>query len=307
MAVCAVPLTFALISSCSKVENGGNLGYDGSFEGMAATERNQSMSNSSNDANSAYPSHVAPSNPESTETFNTEGDIPGDEQTSACQGVPIRKEISFKGSQGDTVPGYLWLPPCDVPDKKYPAVLGMYGISGDKDSGTIRIIAEKLAVAGFVTLTMDWIGTGDRLPAISKTRRVTDVGIATRTVADYGKALDFLAAQPQVDADRLGYIGASMGAMTGIAFGRSESRLKGLIYFVPIINPLWGALAPEQQIRGISKPTYCFYTKVDTSDQVCKNASGSQLRLKEFSGGHELDDHIDEATSLATEFLKEIL
>jgi len=66
-------------------------------------------------------------------------------------------------------------------------------------------------------------------------------------------------------------------------------------------------IAPEQQIRGISKPTYCFYTKVDTSDQVCKNASGSQLRLKEFSGGHELDDHIDEATSLATEFLKEIL
>ncbi len=45
---------------------------------------------------------------------------------------------------------------------------------------------------------------------------------------DYSRAVDFLATRPEVDKDRLGYVGISWGAITGITFVAYDQRIKAM-------------------------------------------------------------------------------
>lgn len=214
---------------------------------------------------------------------------------------PGKRRITFSGSKGDEVPGYLWLP---ADEGRRPAVLLMYGISDDKDSSTIGTVAEALAADGYVAMTFDWPGTGER-GVISKQSRIIDPSVKDWTVADYGKALAYLKGLPQVDDDRIAYVGASMGAMTGLAFAKKSSSVKALIAVVPIPNPLWGADDPSQAIGAVApRPVLCISTadNSDLSGVVCQNVGASGER-KTLPGGHELDGMKEQVLELAKDFL----
>lgn len=184
----------------------------------------------------------------------------------------------------------------------------MYGISGDKDSDSMQDAATKLAEKGYVTLTIDWPGTGDRQPSIEKSDRVLNTEILEWTVNDYRSAVDYLVKQKFVDGNRIGYIGASMGAMTGLAFAGDDRRIKAMVAIVPIPNPLWGNKAPEQQIKKMSnRSLLCLYTKEDFSNSVCEQATGTKVKIKEYQGGHELEDLRDDAVKDSVSFLKKNL
>src|SRR5205085_7088040 len=45
---------------------------------------------------------------------------------------------------------------------------------------------------------------------------------------DYSRAVDFLATRPEVDKDRLGYVGISWGAITGITYVAYDPRIKAM-------------------------------------------------------------------------------
>lgn len=272
----------------------------------AAGSANKKEKNDSDSKKSAKKNEE--SNQDQNDSFEDESIDDESDKSAECEdGQTEKKSIEFTGSRGDKVPGYLWLPPCHT-DKKRPAVLAMYGISGDKDSGTIAGVAALLAELGYVTMTIDWPGTGDRGPEIKKADRVLDSSIMKWTVADYGKAVDYLTDQDFVDKKRLGYVGASMGAMTGINFVAGDSRIKASVQVVPIPNPLWGSSAPENRISQLSnRRVFCIYTQSDLSNTVCENVSGKNVVTKEFAGGHELENLREEAAEASVEFLKEHL
>jgi dienelactone hydrolase len=46
---------------------------------------------------------------------------------------------------------------------------------------------------------------------------------------DVGRSLDYLESRPDIDRARIGYIGFSSGAITGIIAGALEPRLKALV------------------------------------------------------------------------------
>src|SRR5690606_7291478 len=94
--------------------------------------------------------------------------------------------------------------------EKVPGVLVMYGISGDKDSGTVADVAKVLNREGMAVLRMDWPGGGER-GDISKKDRVTDTDVLAWTIGDYKAAFDYMEPLPQIDSNRLGFVGASMG------------------------------------------------------------------------------------------------
>jgi len=180
----------------------------------------------------------------------------------------------------------------------------MYGITGNKDDGGVAEAARILAAANFVVMTMDWPGTGERLPAISKADRGTNKDrVMQWTVADYGAALTWLASRPEVRSDRLGYAGASMGAMTGIVFTEGDPRVKAMVAMVPYPNPMWGPSAPESAIRGIApRPLLCIMADEDPlGKSVCDNA-GANAEKKNFPGKHELTNSRLQAANAARDF-----
>ena len=215
----------------------------------------------------------------------------------------VKKRVTFSGSRGDTVPGYLWLPQRRS-GQKLPAILAMYGIDGSKDDSEIAHAADLLTDDGYVVMTIDWPGTGDR-GSISKTDRVIKKDVLTWTVGDYKVAVDFLQAQPEVEASRLGYVGASMGAMTGIAFASREPRIKTLVAVVPIPNPLWGGDDPEVLISRLGRPVLCINTddNSDFSALVCNNNVGAGSERQALPGGHELEGFRDQVVQAAKTFL----
>jgi pimeloyl-ACP methyl ester carboxylesterase len=225
----------------------------------------------------------------------------GDEKDEPSSATPKeRQRIEFAGSKGDKVPGYLWLPAAKA-GKKAPAILLMYGISDDKDSGTIAAAAQELQKKGYASLTIDWPGTGER-GSISKQERVINASVKDWTVADYVKAVDFLAKRPEVDAGRIGYVGASMGAMTGLAYAARDKRIKAVVAIVPIPNPLWGGDDPQSSIRAVApRPVLCISTQdnSDFSGTVCAKNAGEN---KVLSGGHELEGMRGQVVELTEAF-----
>lgn len=240
----------------------------------------------------------------------TSGDVSGGSRPSPPASVSpspsatvgLRQKIQFTGSKGDLVPGYLWLP-ANVAGKKLPGLIFMYGINGNKDDGGVDAAAKILAAADFVVMTMDWPGTGDRLPAISSKFRVMDPLVKDWTVADYGAALTWLASRPEVRSDRLGYAGASMGAMTGLSFTKMDTRIKAMVAMVPLPNPLWFPNDPQSAIGEIApRPLLCIMASAESAGKSVCDRAGANAEKKTFQDVHELTNSRTLAANAARDF-----
>jgi len=110
------------------------------------------------------------------------------------------ERLTFSHAHGSTA-GLLHLPSSINGAQKYPALVGLHGAAGDKDSFdyTLRLFRE----AGYATFCIDLPAHGESFdgPRLQVDDEV--VGAA---------ALESLAAHPQIDPDRLGVIGGSLGA-----------------------------------------------------------------------------------------------
>ncbi len=136
--------------------------------------------------------------------------------------------IHFDGIAGDRVPGHLYLPK-NATDRR-PAVLVQHGIGDKKRAAYIVATCERLAKQGVVALAIDAPNRGDRqdknAPGISFLEPARVQAWFQQHCGDYSRALDYLATRADVDRDRLGYVGFSWGAITGITFAANDDRVR---------------------------------------------------------------------------------
>jgi uncharacterized protein len=127
--------------------------------------------------------------------------------------------VEFNGIAGDRVIGHLYLP--KALKGRRPAVLVQHGI-GDK----------KQSAKGVVALAIDAPNRGERRQPGKESVSILDPASVhewfRQHCGDYSRALDYLATRSEVDAGRLGYIGFSWGAITGITFAAHDARVKAL-------------------------------------------------------------------------------
>ncbi len=113
------------------------------------------------------------------------------------------------------------------PLKRCPAVLVLHGFTGYKDEKHIHEFATLLAEAGFVTLRFDTSGFGDSEGSIEKDFRVSNY------LSDIEAASEFLLQQPNVDPNRLGICGHSMGAGLSIIAAALNNKFRACCAIQP--------------------------------------------------------------------------
>lgn len=138
------------------------------------------------------------------------------------------REITYQDSKGQTLIGYL-AAPNDA--KNLPAVLVCHEWWGRNDYPERR--ARELAQAGYVAFALDMYG--DKKIA-HDTQTANDYMMATfaepNIIVDRAtKALETLAAQDEVDADRIAAIGFCYGGKVALDLARSGANVKAVATF----------------------------------------------------------------------------
>ena len=106
------------------------------------------------------------------------------------------------------------------------------------------------------------------------------------TLGDYSRAIDYLSARPDVDADRIGYAGISLGAITGLTFVAHEPRVRAMASIVGGANFL-GPLKVEidADVRKSAERIDPFYhvAMIAPRPLLLLNATRDQLVPRFFS------------------------
>ena len=141
-----------------------------------------------------------------------------------------RRTITYEALEGDPVPAFLLLP--DAPGRR-PAVLALHptGELGKRivmGEGPLpnRNYAEELAKRGYVVLAPDYPTMGD--PQAD----AYELGYASATmkaIYNHSRGVDLLASLDQVDPERIGAIGHSLGGHNSLFIALFDQRVKAVV------------------------------------------------------------------------------
>ncbi len=241
------------------------------------------------------------------------------------QETGARRKVVFRSARSFLVPGYLQFPKEGKPP--YPCVLLMHGWSGAmdrwwEDGGTISggDARKALLDKGYAVLALDAQGHGDRIAendyhvvnlynepgAQPRKNYFTLREIITQTAIDYRRGLDYLAARGDIDMQRIGVLGYSMGGFHALALTAVEPRIKvGVGCVVPSSWSDDPILAPANYARGIGDRSFCML--MGRKDELCSEADARELyKLIEgpntqiifYDAGHRLPvDYVPDAVA----------
>jgi dienelactone hydrolase len=192
------------------------------------------------------------------------------------QEIGTRQKIAFRSAQGFLVPGYLELPKGGT--NPPPLVLCLHGWSGSKedwyeDTNYINggVMRKALLRAGYAILALDAPTHGERSHEIdyqavnafddkkapARRNYFTYAEIAIQTVKDYRRALDFLTERGNVDTNRVGLVGYSMGGMDSFYLLSVEPRIRVAVACVPpLLSIGYGPASPVDYSWGIGKTPF---------------------------------------------------
>jgi pimeloyl-ACP methyl ester carboxylesterase len=160
------------------------------------------------------------------------------------QQVEVRESITLENN-GEKIFGILHRPLHSYP---VPAVIICPGFAGNK-CGKFRMfvtLGKELARRGIAVLRFDYRGAGD---SEGEFRDITLEGKTSDTL----KCLDFLANDPQIDSNRLGLLGRSLGGAIAVLTARRYQAIKSLVLWAPVFKSdpwrqLWESFKSNPQL-----------------------------------------------------------
>ena len=142
-------------------------------------------------------------------------------------GYPVKiHDVSYAGPNGERVAAFLAVPPGKGP---FPAVVYLHGAGQDREAMLLPAtwLAGRRAVALSVSSPFtrpEGQITARGIEGVRGERDLTILG-----VKELRRAVDLLQSMPQVDDDRIGFLGFSAGARTGALLTGVEHRLKAAV------------------------------------------------------------------------------
>ena len=143
----------------------------------------------------------------------------------------MEKPVTFE-NYGEQLVGILHIPD-GLRREKAPAIAMFHGFTGNKSEAHRLFVqfARNLCNAGFVVLRIDFRGSGD---SEGEFEEMTLPG----EVSDAKKCLDFLEVQSQIDKERTGVIGLSLGGRVATILASEDERVKSVVLLSPALGPL---------------------------------------------------------------------
>ena len=202
-------------------------------------------------------------------------------------GRPIeRVELPYQGKE---IQAILHLPPHRKPDEKVPCVMYIPGMDGVKEDNPAS--GDPFIEKGFAVLAIDGPGQGET--------REGGIPCTASNYADAGKlACDYLVKRPEIDADKLGVMGSSMGSYWAPRVVAEEKRFKACAVSGVCMEPR------QYAIFNMSSPTfklnYMYMAGYDDEaafDEFCKTLSlrgvTSKITCPYMVVAGEDDEHCD--------------
>jgi dienelactone hydrolase len=109
---------------------------------------------------------------------------------------------------------------------RYPAVIALHGSGGNHVS--MAEPAERLATYGFAVFVIHYFDRTATTEAADKQTIIRNFPAWGKTIWD---AISNVAKHPQVDADRIGLLGFSLGAYLALSVASVDSRVKAVVEF----------------------------------------------------------------------------
>lgn len=161
-------------------------------------------------------------------------------------------EISYDSPKGGRVPGYLVVP---SGKQSFPAVVYMHWGQGNK--GEFLSEAVEMARSGAIGIMIDAPYWRPDVPPPAKGKEAeSERDGYIQMVVDLRRAVDVLVARKDVDPDRIGYVGHSLGATWGAPLAVAEKRIKVLVLMggLPKVPPDWDDDSFYQQVQRATMP-----------------------------------------------------
>lgn len=141
--------------------------------------------------------------------------------------------ITYKSIHNKTVTGLLTVP--KNTDKPLPVVILLHGKGDQKTVDYIEFGNNILYKKGYAVLRIDVSNHGDRLEndydfSFTGKHRYWTRDIILQTVFDLRRTIDFIETKEELDNNKIGFLGISLGGITGTIFSSIDKRVK-----VPVI------------------------------------------------------------------------
>lgn len=221
------------------------------------------------------------------------------------------ESLTYDAEPGDAIPALLLIPDGVTRDRPAPGVCVWHQHNGEWHLGKtepaglagnpMHHTGAALAREGYIVLCPDALcfeerrdPTG-RLPAGNFERFeflryvVSGRSMAWKNILDMRRAVDFMVSRPEVNADRLGCYGHSMGSTHAWMVGPWEPRLKCVIGNCCL--PTYRAIHREHMLHCFPNYVPGLFAHGDTPDIAALIAPRAlHLNLGELDGGSPIDE-----------------
>jgi dienelactone hydrolase len=227
-------------------------------------------------------------------------------------GPPVPKGaqgVALTTTDGYRVVGWYWPPKGKGPNGgDVPGIILLHQRGKDKSSW--GSLPAGLVAEGYSVLAIDLRGHGQTLDPQGR-----GLPLDSLTDADYQAMLndvaaahDFLDAQKGVDGDRVGIIGASIGANLGLLYAGADRRIRTVVALSPGLN--YKSLQPLMAMAGLDRrPLFLICSKGDqVSYDACQALQQAAVKdapvsLRAYDGkahGTDLFNSVDGLDSTIT-------
>ncbi len=146
-------------------------------------------------------------------------------ETHALSGARLLR-FSYLSAHDQRVPALLFTPLHTSATHPAPCLVLLHGLGGSKEM--MAGLALSAAKAGYASLVIDEYGQGERAPAKPPTQSQAEELATTvhQSAQDVRRGLDYLGTRPDINKQRLGLVGISLGAIIGTVAAGVDPRLK---------------------------------------------------------------------------------
>ncbi|XOV94084.1 MAG: alpha/beta hydrolase [Bacteroidota bacterium] len=170
-------------------------------------------------------------------------------------------KVEFTSVHNKRVTGLLTIP--ESIEQPVPVVILLHGVGDRKTVDYIEAGHQYFVEAGYAVLRIDVHNHGDRTEhkydfELIDGYRYWTRDIIIQTVFDLRRSIDFLETRPEIDSERVGLFGISLGGIIGTIFSGVDERVKA-----PVIALAGGNLTLMFGMDALKDDTKDFFSMID--------------------------------------------